>query len=89
VGSTVYCTAHHCIVRSKADERFFILFVEHIRKAGYPGWFYRKPITCFEEDGIVYWTMGNPIDETTIVNRARKEDSYEYRLRNNTLPGVV
>lgn len=77
----------HCyIVRGKVDESFFVRIVEHIRRFGYQGWFYKKPITYFEEDGFVYWTMGAPIDETTIINRAKKEDSYEYRLKNNMLP---
>lgn len=33
-----------------------------------------------------FWKMGNPVDETTIVNRARMEDSYESRLKDGTLP---
>jgi len=77
---------HHYIVRSKVDESLFIKLVEHIRRFGYHGWFYKKQLTYFDEDGFMYWTMGNPIDMTTIVNRARKEDSYEYRLKNGTLP---
>jgi hypothetical protein len=44
-----------------------------------------KQITYFDMDGLIYWIM-NPIDKTTIVNRARMEDSYESRLKNGTLP---
>jgi len=29
--------------------------------------------------------MGAPLEETTIINRCRKEDTYEYRLLNGTL----
>ena len=39
-----------------------------------------------DEAGLVYWTMGSPLDETTIINRCRKEDSFEYRSRNGALP---
>ena len=46
----------------------------------------RKRITYYEEDGMAYWTMGAPIDETTIVNRCRKEQTYEYHLTHGTLP---
>ena len=35
---------------------------------------------------MVYWTMGAPLQETIIINRCMKEDSYEYRLLKGTLP---
>jgi hypothetical protein len=35
---------------------------------------------------MVYWTMGAPLKETIIINRCRKEQSYEYRLLKGTLP---
>ena len=35
---------------------------------------------------MVYWTMGAPLAETIIINRCRKEDTYEERLRRGTLP---
>jgi hypothetical protein len=68
------------------DERLFVQLVQCIRAHGYEGKFYRKDITYFDEAGLVYWTMGAPIEETTVVNRCRKEDSYEYRLAKGTLP---
>jgi len=77
---------HEYIVHGRVDERLFVQLVCHIREHGYQGTFYRKSITYFDEDGMVYWTMGAPISETIIVNRCRQEDSYEYRLLNNTLP---
>ena len=77
---------HYYIVRSKVDENLFIKLVEHIRQYGYPGNFYNKSITYYEEDGLIYWTMGNPINETTIINRTAKENSYMERLKNGTLP---
>jgi len=77
---------HEYIVRSKVDETLFVELVEHIRANGYVGKFYEMDITYFDEDGIVYWTMGDPIETTTIINRCNKEQSYEYRLAHNDLP---
>jgi len=77
---------HHYIVRERVDEDLFIQMVKHIRRFGYEGRFYKKKITYFEEDGYVFWTMGEPIEETTIINRCIKENTYEYRLKTGTLP---
>ena len=64
----------------------FVALVEHIRAHGYAGWFYAKPITYLDDRGCVYWTMGEPLAETTIINRCLKADSYEERQRNGALP---
>ena len=77
---------HHYIVRERVDEDLFIQMVKHIRRFGYEGRFYKMKITYFEEDGYVYWTMGAPVEETTIINRCIKESTYEYRLKMGTLP---
>ena len=77
---------HEYIVRGHVDERLFVELVCYIRQHGYEGTFYQKSITYFDDGGMVYWTMGSPISETTIVNRCKKEDSYEYRRLNSTLP---
>ena len=77
---------HEYIVRDRVDERLFVQLVQHIRTHGYEGSFYRKRITYFDEDGMVYWTMGAPIDETIIVNRCKEEQTYKYRLEHGTLP---
>ncbi|MBN2891887.1 MAG: hypothetical protein JXL97_08475 [Bacteroidales bacterium] len=77
---------HEYIVRKHIDDELFVKFVEHIRNYGYTGWFYQKQITYFDDNGFVYWTMGAPIEETIIINRTQKENSYEERLKNGTLP---
>lgn len=77
---------HHYIVKRKVDENLFLKLVEHIHHFGHQEWFYKKQITYFEEDGLMYWTMDDSIDETTIINMAKKEGSYENRLKNGTLP---
>lgn len=78
---------HHYIVRRQVDGKLFAHLVEHIRRYGYEGRFYSKRMTYFEEDGLVYWTMGAPVDKTIIINRCPKESTYEYRLKHGTLPG--
>ena len=77
---------HEYIVRERVDEGLFLKLVEHIRANGYQGSFYKEKITYYDEDGLVYWTMGASVEETTIVNRCRKEQTYEYRLALNDLP---
>jgi hypothetical protein len=77
---------HEYIVRGQVDDELFKRLVEHIRAHGHEGRFYQRAITYYEEASTVYWTMGAPLDETTIVNRCRKEDTYEERLRHGTLP---
>jgi hypothetical protein len=77
---------HEYIVRERVDEELFVQLVEHIRAHGYEGSFYQKRITYYDHDGMVYWTMGAPIEKTIIINRCRKEDTYEQRLKNGTLP---
>jgi len=36
---------------------------------------------------LTYWTMGAPVEETIIINRCRKEETYEVRLAEGMLPG--
>jgi hypothetical protein len=78
---------HEYLVRDRVDKELFERMVIHIRSNGYEGHFYQMKITYYEEDGLVYWTMGAPLNETTIINRCRKEDSFERRSANGNLPG--
>lgn len=76
---------HEYLVRSRVDNQLFEQLVTHIRSNGYEGRFYSKPIVYYEEDGLVYWTMGAPLAETTIINRCKQEDTYEHRLKTGRL----
>jgi hypothetical protein len=77
---------HEYLVRDRVgDEDLFVQLIEHIRSHGYEGTFYRKPITYYDEDGMTYWTMGAPVEETIIINRCKKQDTYEVRLREGRL----
>ena len=77
---------HEYIVRDRVDEELFERLVVHIRSHGHEGRFYDSVLTYYEEAGSVYWTMGAPLAETTIVNRCRTEDTYERRRASGTLP---
>ena len=77
---------HEYIVCERVDDKLFEQLVRHIRTNGSEGAFYDDTYIYFEADGLLYWTMGAAIDETTIINRCKKEGSYECRLKNGTLP---
>ena len=77
---------HEYIVRGKVNENLFEQLIQHIRLYGYKGNFYEKRITYYEHTGMVYWTMGAPIDDTKIINRCKKEDSFEYRFKYEGVP---
>jgi hypothetical protein len=77
---------HEYLVRDRVDSVLFESLVLHVRQHGLEGRFYQRVLTYFAEDGLLYWTMGEPIKETTIINRCNEEGSYENRLRNGTLP---
>ena len=77
---------HEYIVRERVEQALFVQLVEHIRAHGYVGKFYHRSITYFDEGGMTYWTMGEPIEKTTVINRCPKEGTYEVRLKNGTLP---
>jgi len=77
---------HEYIVRDQVDENLFMMLVQHIRWQGYESKFYQRFFTYYDYRGMVYWTMGEPLGETTIINRCRKEDSYESRRLKDTLP---
>jgi hypothetical protein len=76
---------HEYIVRDRVDEGLFEQLICHIRENGYEGRFYQKSFIYYDEDEMVYWTMGAPLEETIIINRCRKVDSYEYRRMKGTL----
>lgn len=77
---------HEYIVRDRVDEDLFLRLVQHIRVYGHEGRFYSRRLVYYASGGMVYWTMGAPIEETVIINRCREEDTFERRLRDGRLP---
>ena len=77
---------HEYLVRERVDRKLFERAVKHIRSNGYEGVFIHTQIRYYEEGDVVYWTIGAPVEETVIINRCRKEDTFESRSKNGTLP---
>ncbi len=68
---------HEYYVKGGLDEHGqaeFVWFVEYIRDNGFDCKFAGKEHTYFELDGHYYWTMGDPIEETIILNRCDKDN---------------
>lgn len=49
----------------------FEAFAAVIRRCGYPDFFYKVRHIYWVVDEFKYWTMGWPIAETAVINRAR------------------
>ena len=68
---------HEYYVKEKLDDQgqeAFVWFVEFIRDYGFECKFAGKTHTYYELDGHYYWTMGDPVEETIILNRCKVED---------------
>ena len=74
---------HEYIVREKVDVNLFDNLANSIMENGYIGKFYNTENTYFDYNGHAYWVIED------IINRCLKENSYENRLKNGTLPEDV
>jgi hypothetical protein len=66
---------HSYIVRERVDQTLFEDAVKFIRENGYVKTWFNKRYVYFDYNGHQYWTMGSPIPETTIMNRAVKNEN--------------
>ena len=63
---------HEYVVRAKCrDDAAFDDMVLTIREHGKPVLWHGKRYTYLLVGGYEYWTMGSPVRETTIINRAK------------------
>lgn len=63
---------HWYTLRRKArSSEQFSEFVQEIRLRGVQRLFGRRTFTYLDFEGWTYWTMGEPVDDTTLINRAR------------------
>lgn len=62
----------HCyVVKDKCRDLVeFYRAVLYIRKHGKMRRFFRKGYTYYDMQPFTYWTMGNPLEQTKIINRA-------------------
>ena len=85
---------HYYIVKERVDENLFQKFVLHIREYGEWELFYNMSLKYFEEDGVVYWTMVPPDDNSKwyvlekedIINKCAVDATYKVRKQLGTLP---
>jgi hypothetical protein len=63
---------HEYTLRAKApDERLFERVVLYIQQVGYKAIFGSATYTYLDIDDWKYWTMGAPLEHTTLINRAK------------------
>jgi hypothetical protein len=66
----------HCyIVKDRVDQKMFVQFVTFIREHGYKAKWHTQKNIYLNIGDYKYWTMGAPIEETTIINRALLVDN--------------
>ena len=76
---------HEYVVRDQVDDDMFEAVVKYVREHGVEEPFYHKRHIHWYDRGYSYWTMGAPIEETTILNRCPSEDTYQSRLASGRL----
>jgi hypothetical protein len=70
----------------------FVRMVELIRAFGHPENFYSKTYIYLHIDGLKYWTMGDTMDGTIIINRAPSTNYYGKQkapVTNRTYPETI
>ena len=67
---------HEYIMRGKATgtDQEFVDAVIYIRENGIPMHFWGQEYIYLYLDGKLYWTMGEPVEETIILNRCDRKD---------------
>ena len=62
---------HYYTIRDYSNDSAFIEAVNIIRQQGKSVIFKGRSYICLDIDGWRYWTMGNPLPITKIINRAK------------------
>jgi hypothetical protein len=68
---------HEYIVKGKLDRGDlddFTALVKHIREQGFTAYYKSRSGKYYIVDDHYYWTMGEPVNDTTIINRAKLSD---------------
>lgn len=61
---------HWYTLRKKWDNNHFEAVVKFIRENSYTEYFHGRPFKMFKLNGYKYWTMGAPLKDTILINRA-------------------
>lgn len=62
---------HEYTLRERCVKEEFEKVVMYIRKHGYPAKFGKRTFTYLDVNGYKYWTMGDLLDQTWVLNRAK------------------
>ena len=65
------CPHHYTLRNTWLNDKDFVDCVQLIRESGYDEAFGGKRFVYLNANGYKYWTMGAPLDETTLINRAK------------------
>lgn len=76
--TTMQHNPHHYTLRRYWNDDDFEWAVKTIREHGYTRVFAGRPYTQYDINGYYYWTMGDPIPETILINRKPRETTHEY-----------
>jgi hypothetical protein len=68
---TMSSIPHEYTLRERCEKEEFEAMVLYVRKHGYPAKFGSRTYIYLDVDGFKYWTMGDPLDQTWVLNRAR------------------
>ena len=60
--------------KTKEDLNEFYWFVKHLRKFGRERSWYKLKNIYLTVDGLKYWTMGEPVNEVIVINRAIEDE---------------
>jgi SAM-dependent methyltransferase len=69
---------HHYTLRTQWHQQTFDQTVQYIRSNGYQNTYQNRTYTYLNINGYKYWTMGSPIPETTLINRAALTNPHPY-----------
>lgn len=65
---------HWYIVRKELNaDKDFDFAVMYIREHGKKEWLWGRSYICLYIDGWKYWTMGDPLDQTWILNKTHAD----------------
>ena len=65
---------HEYCLRRETDETDFEEFIKLIRKEGYEQLYEGIIYICYNVGEHKYWTMGEPLEKTILINRAKLSD---------------
>ncbi len=77
---------HEYVVENSENAPMILALARHIFEHEVDGRFYSQVRKYHHEGGKVYWSMDDTAEETGLINRCNKAQTYETRLAAGTLP---